>query len=98
MGLKAHVKINVIVHLEGGGSDEEAAKAKYPLAAHCAGMVEVANVEEGERLVEMVRNHVASMFRNLNVSIVKGEHKPDLAAAMGGDQEPSKEDGNGATN
>ncbi len=95
MSLKAHVKINVIVHVE-GGSSEEAAKTKYPLAAHCAGVVEVSNVEEGERLVEMVRNHVASMFRNLSVEVVKGGHKPDLAAAMGGDQEPTRE-GNGAS-
>lgn len=92
--LKAHVKINVIVHLEneGDSNDKATLESKYDLAAHHAGVVLVENREEGERVAAMIGNHVNSMFRALSVRpLPPGDHIPDLAAAMGGSPEPKKD-------
>jgi len=94
--LKAHVKINVIIHLENEGSSDakEAFGAKYPLAAHHAGVIEVADIPEGERAMTMIANHVNSMFKNMSVRPVAPAvaiHIPTLEAAFGGDQEPNRE-------
>lgn len=90
--LKAYVKVNILVHLENEGSADakEAFGAKYPLAEHRAGTVEVKDISEGERLVGMLNNHLNNTFMQLGILELKGTHKPDLALAFGGDPEPKR--------
>jgi hypothetical protein len=92
--MKAHVKINIVIQLESevsaaGSEARKAIGAKYPLQAHHAGVVDVADVAEGERVIAALQNHVVSTFKSMGVQPLTGEfHKPDLAAAFGGDPEP----------
>ncbi len=85
--MKAHVKINIQIHFDGSGPHDQ---SKFPLSTHLAGVIDVADVDEGGRAMTMLHNHVSSMFRNMSVVPVEGGHKPDLAAAFGGDPEPKK--------
>ncbi len=85
--MKAHVKIDIQIQFEGSGPHDN---SKFPLATHLAGVIEVADVDEGARAMTMLQNHVSSVFRNMSVKSVEGGSKPDLAAAMGGDQEPAR--------
>ena len=95
-GLNAHVKVNVVIQLESedsaaGPNAAEAIMARYPLQAHHAGVVEVADVAEGERVIEALGNHIRTTFAQMGVRpLPPGQHKPDLAAAFGGDPEPSR--------
>lgn len=92
--MKAHVKINIVIQLESedsaaGPDAKKAYEAKYPLQAHHAGVVDVADVAEGERVIAALQNHVKSTFTQMGVRpLPPGQHKPDLAAAFGGDPEP----------
>ncbi len=86
--MKAFVKINIQIHFEGSPNEDG---TKYPLAAHHAGVIEVLDKSEGERAMAMLSNHCESMFLNMSVKPLTGNHKPDLAAAFGGLQEPKKD-------
>jgi hypothetical protein len=80
--MKAHVKINVSIQLDGGEAE------KYPLSVQYAGTVEVADRDEAERVVAMLGNHVRTTFAQMSVKPATGDHQPDLALAHGGDPEP----------
>ena len=101
--MKAHVKINIVIQFESeasavGPTAKEAFAAKYPVQAHHAGMIEVADVDEGERVMAALGNHVNSTFVSMGVKpLPPGQHKPDLAAAFGGEEQPKTEK-NGETN
>lgn len=91
MAFKAHVKINVIIHLEneGDSNDKAAFGAKYPLSAHHSGTIDVASIDEGVRVLESLANHVNSTFANMGVKAnPPGQYVPDLSASFGGCPEP----------
>lgn len=77
--MKAFVKININIHFDEVGSN---------LAVHRAGVVEVADAAEGERVIAALESHVNSTFVQMGVKCVpppSGEAwKPDLALAHGG--------------
>lgn len=93
--LKAHVKINISIHLEDESVQVDPAASailnlaiKYPLQVHHAGTIAVADKAEAERVIEMINNHVRSTFKQMNVDPCVTGHTPDLALAFGGDPEP----------
>ncbi len=85
--MKAYVKINITLHYESTGLEDG---TKYPVSVHRAGTIQVLDTGEGERAMRMIENHVESMFSNMSVKPLTGTHKPDLAAAFGGLQEPTR--------
>lgn len=90
--MRAHVKVNVSIHLEPDDVPDEKVREeiKYPLAANYAGVVAVKDKDEAVRVIEMLGNHVKTTFKQMSVAeIVYGSHKPDLALAKGGDPEPT---------
>lgn len=91
--MKAQVKVNISIHFEDGTFSVDPKlneEIKYPLALSHAGVIEVKDKAEAERVIAMLSNHVRTTFRQMSVAeVVYGSHKPDLALAMGGDQEPT---------
>ena len=81
--VRAHIKINISIQFDGGADDQD----EFPLAQHHAGLVAVADVAEGKRVMEMLSNHVNQTFTQMGVTVVSGDHKPDLKLAHGGSPE-----------
>jgi len=93
--LKAHVKINISIHLEDESVQVDPAASamlnlviKYPLQVHHAGTIAVEDKAEAERVIAMLTNHVDMTFRQMGVVPCVTGHTPDLALAFGGDPEP----------
>ncbi len=90
--MKAHLKINISLHLEGESAavDPRAAEAvKYDLAFQCSGEKQVEDKSAAERSLAALVNAVIQATQRLSYVPVSGTHKPDLAAAFGGDPEPA---------
>lgn len=98
--MRAHVKINIVIQFESeasaaGPEVKQAVAAKYPLQAQRAGVIDVIDIAEGERVIAALENHVNATFVQMGVkALPPGSHKPDLAAAFGGDPEPTGEETN----
>lgn len=90
--LKAHVKINVSIHLEDEEpagpepvvTDRERATFKYPIQMHYAGTALILQKESGADIRGAIHNSVTEIFNVLNLKDATGTHKPDLALAKGG--------------
>ncbi len=91
--MKAHVKVNIQIHVESeasaAGTDaKDALKAKYPISAQYAGVTEISSLEEGERAMAMFKNKVDTMFRDMSVQPAVVGPKAEFTAAFGGMPEP----------
>ncbi len=98
--LKAFVKCRVEIHLEDLSLDPTAQARgvlKYDLTLARAGVVEVASKEKAEQMLGYFSASIDSEFQAYAIKDLKGEHKPGLELAKGGDQEPPK-GSNGTTN
>lgn len=91
--MKAHVKINISIQFEDETSaavDPRTAETlKYPLTVQHAGTVSVADRSEGDRVIEMLNNHIRTTFAQMSIVKAEGAHVPDLAAAFGGEVPPT---------
>lgn len=86
--MKAHVKVNILIQFEDDTSavvdPRRAETLKYPLTMQHAGTISVADRSEGDRVIEMLNNHIRTTFAQMSIVKVEGAHVPDLAAAFGG--------------
>lgn len=86
--MKAYLKINVVLHLEGDSTDPRmVAVQKYQLAHQHSGVIEVPDVEKAQRTLEALQRAIDGAMSGLSIApVMLRNHVPKLEAAFGGEK------------